>query len=281
MNRVCPACRADYLPWVTTCTACGTPTVDAGDPADPLSLPVELQVVYELQAWPVELHATVAEAMADSDIPHGWSGAELVVHLDHEEAVDALLDAIEAEHGPITPTPVHLDDDPEVSQTEYDLSAWSDRDRDRLGVLLAEAQVPHRWEDDVLVVREADEPAVEPMLDAVEYPDQLPVELDDADGDGVDDAVVAEQLSELFLAADRLRANGLDPDGISGLVAVVEQADPEHPPYGIERRTWSSLLDDADAIAEVLIDDELADSERSDAVEERAAALRDRLRPLV
>jgi hypothetical protein len=282
MNRVCPVCHAEYLPRVETCTNCGVAVVDAGDPSDPLGLPEELQVVYELQMWPVDLQALAAERMAESEIPHAWNGPELVVHVEHEAAVDGVLEAIEAEHGPIVPTPVHLGDDPDVEQTEYDLTEWPEADRARLGSMLAEGAIAHRWEDGVLVVREEDEAVVEPMLDAVEYPDQLPAEDDVAlDGDGDGDGATAEQLSELFLAADRLRANGADPHGITGLVAVVEQADPDKPPYGVDKRTWAGFVEDADEIADLLVDEELADGARAEAVEERADALRERLRPFV
>jgi hypothetical protein len=257
MLLLCPACRTEYPSWTSTCPACGVALVNAGDPNDPLRLPEELQVVYELQSWPVELQALAAETMAESEIPHGWVGTELVVHVEHEAAADAVLEAIEAEHGPISPIPVQLADDPDIEQTEYDLTTWSAADRAA-----------------ALVVRAEDEELVEPILDAVEYPDELPPD----DGD---DGDTAEHLSELFLAADRLKSDGLDPDGVSGLAAVLDAVDPERAPYGLDRRTWAAILDDAEAIADVLVDDDLPDGERSERVADLATALRARLRPYV
>ena len=43
--------------------------------------------------------------MAESGIPHAWDGAELVIHLNHEAEVDAIVEAIE---------------DPEVAVAEAD-----------------------------------------------------------------------------------------------------------------------------------------------------------------
>jgi len=274
MLLLCPACRTEYPSWTSTCPACGVALVNAGDPNDPLRLPEELQVVYELQSWPVELQALAAETMAESEIPHGWVGTELVVHVEHEAAADAVLEAIEAEHGPISPIPVLLADDPDLDQTEYDLAAWSAADRAAATERIVVAGIAHRWEDAVLVVRADDEELVEPILDAVEYPDELPPE----DGD---DSDTAEHLSELFLAADRLKSDGLDPDGVSGLAAVLDAVDPERAPYGLDRRAWAAILDEAEAIADVLVDDDLPDGERSERVADLATALRARLRPYV
>ena len=83
-TRVCPVCGADYLDWALACTACGVSLVPASEAPDPLRLPEHEQVVYELGEWPLGLQAAAAQAMAESGIPHGWSGTDLVVQLDHE-----------------------------------------------------------------------------------------------------------------------------------------------------------------------------------------------------
>ena len=96
-TRICPVCGADYLDWVETCSVCGVQLVAPGEAPDPLRLPVEQQVVYELGVWPLGLQAAAAQVMAESGIPHGWDGTDLVIQLEHEATVDDLLDAIEQE----------------------------------------------------------------------------------------------------------------------------------------------------------------------------------------
>src|SRR5215831_14641418 len=144
---------------------------DPANPVNPLQLPEEEQVVYELGGWSFDLQAEAAEVLAESQIPHAWDGTDLVVHLDWEQMVDELLDAVERG---ATGT-VDEDDDELV----YELDEWSAEDREALVAKLAEAGVAHRWEGDdeaTLVVAPADEAVVEALLDGVEYPDAIAVE---------------------------------------------------------------------------------------------------------
>ena len=159
-------------------------------------------MVYELGEWPLGMQASAAQVMAESGIPHGWDGTDLVVQLDHEATVDALLEAVEAEQPGIVGAD-WLDDDedaagaardsglagrrrgdtgdatepdgaegdvgrygdedagdemPDSAELEYELDEWPDDDRAELSRRLAEAGLPHRWEDDaVLVVGARDE----------------------------------------------------------------------------------------------------------------------------
>src|SRR3954447_15126806 len=168
---------------------------DPANPPNPLDLPEEEQVVYELAGWSFDLQAEAAEVLAESQIPHAWDGTDLVVHLDWEQMVDELLDAVErgATGG------VNESDDELV----YELDEWSPEDREALVVRLDEAGVVHRWEDETsLVGAPADEAAVEALLDGVEYPNALPV--DDEGAAEAAEATSFEVLSSLFLAADRL-----------------------------------------------------------------------------
>jgi hypothetical protein len=95
-TRICPVCGADYLDWVATCTVCGVALVSASEAPDPSRLSEDEQVVYELGGWPLGLQASAAQEMAESGIPHAWAGTDLIVHLDHEGTVDAIMEAIEA-----------------------------------------------------------------------------------------------------------------------------------------------------------------------------------------
>ncbi len=334
-TRICPVCGSDYLDWVETCSTCGVLLVVPAQAPDPLRLPVDQQVVYELAEWPLGMQASAAQVMAESDIPHGWDGTDLVVQLDHEATVDALLEAVEAERPGIVGAD-WLDEDEEAvdatpatagwqsaevetedasdldaagqdfsragdqaggdedggDELEYELDEWPDDDRAELSRRLAEAGLPYRWEDDaVLVVRGLDETFVEELLDELEFPDALASEEQDAA-----DETSFELMSELFVAADRLKGNPRDPDGILGLATVVEAADPDRPPYGVEPVLWQQAVvaandladrlagggdDDGDGFVDDVVDEEGEPVHTDDDLVARAGALRNLLRPFV
>lgn len=157
MNLVCPVCGSEYLGWVTRCSSCGVALVPPAEAPNPLDLPEEDQVVYEMGAWPLDQQAEAAAALAESGIPHAFDGSDLVVHVDHEEAVDAMLDAIEAEAGPFDVQPVSDD----AGELAYTLDGWSDDHRDELAARLEAGGVPYQLEEGALVVAAVDEAAVD------------------------------------------------------------------------------------------------------------------------
>jgi hypothetical protein len=245
---------------------------DPADPTNPLDLPESEQVVYELAGWSFDMQAEAAEVLAESQIPHAWDGTDLVVHLDWEPMVDELLDAVERG---ATGTVDSSDD-----ELVYELDEWPAEDRETLRAKLAETGVNHRWEGDtVLVVAPGDEAVIEAVLDGVEFPDALPVvELPEDD-----EATVAaeetsfEVLSSLFLAADRLKGNPLDADGIADLSDALDDADPDVPPFGIVPGLWRDAVERGNRLADTLADDD----DRSPEVAEQAAELQALLRPFV
>ena len=93
--------------------------------------------------------------------PHGFDGADLVVHVNHESAVDALLD--EVEHGPGG----RADGEPTTSTLVYELDLWHQAARDELRARLEEGSVPYRMDGDQLVVDPADEEAVDFLVSEV------------------------------------------------------------------------------------------------------------------
>lgn len=319
-TRICPVCGSDYSGWVEHCATCGVALVSLAEAPDPLRLPEDQQVVYELGVWPLGLQTAAAQALAESGIPHGWDGTDLVVQLDHERAVDALLDEIESaepgvvgagwldeDPGEAAEVVVAADDldggepvDPDADEAtgdelEYELDEWPPEDRGLLSDRLDAARIRYRWEgDDVIVVSMADEEAVEAMLDEIEYPDAL------APDEDADDEAPFELMSGLFVAADRLKGNPRDPDGLEGLIAFVSEATAEQPPFGMEPGVWVSAVVQANELADQIAGDEAAadsagdrladlvvdddDGEPAfarDEVMTRAAMLRDLLRPYV
>jgi hypothetical protein len=247
-------------------------------------------VVYELGAWPLELQAAAAEAMAESSIPHGWDGLDLVVHLDHEAAVDAIMASVEEEHGEAAAA-----DDAELT---YELDEWPEHDRHAVTAKLAEGGVPYRWEDEsTLVVASRDEQLVEEILDEVEFPDALP-RFDDLaglegaegepaiEGDGGEPAdddtepvdADPEMMGNLFVAADRLIRNPLDPAGVESLNHILGEIDPDVPPYGVAPALWHKVVDGAEAMGDALAEE---GETRLPEVSHHATMVRDLLRPYV
>jgi hypothetical protein len=283
-NATCPACGAEYAEWTPRCAECDAPLLPPGDAVNPLDLPEEERVVYEMGVWPLDLQASAAEALAESGVPHAWDGTDLVVPLVHEAHVDALLDSIEAEAGLASEADEGSGEptDPDA-ELVYDLDDWDADARDRLATLLDEGGIPYRWEDGdetegaALVVAGRDEAVVEQLMDRIEYPDALVA--DDGEEAPVEHGEAPyELLSQLYLAADRLKGNPLDPDGIADLGDAVDEADPMAPPYGIAPTLWARALELADEVADALAGDE---EEHTDDAAAKAGELRELLRPYV
>jgi hypothetical protein len=287
----CPVCGTEYESWSTRCLNCGVALVGSDEPIDTLSLDESEQVIYELASWPLDLQASAAEAMAEAELSHAWDGTDLVIHVRDEATVDAILERIEKEAGITYGDAASGDDeaalaadgedgeveeDDERDELAYTLDEWRPDERERLAQLLDEGGIDYRWEDDVTLLVDADhEAAVEAALDRVEYPDALPADGDlPAEGPSDGDP---ELLSSLFLAADRLKHNPTDSAGLADLMAVTGEADPEAPPYGFAKALWQRALERADEIADLVV----AEDDHGDEVTEKAAELRELLRPYV
>lgn len=283
MNLVCPVCGSEYLSWVTKCASCGVALVPPAEAPNPLDLPEEEQVVYELGAWPLDLQAEAAAAMAESGIPHAFDGSDLVVHLDHEADVDAIMEAIEAEHGPID---VEAGDDGDPGELVYELAGWSEEHRAELEVRLQAGGVPYRVEDGAVVVDQRDEAAVDFLVAEVRGEEADVVDLDTGEliaGEGDDDVAEDEDddegydgelVSSLFDVAARLEKRPDDSDALVEFAALNARLDPERAPFGITALAWEKVVDAADGLAEALTD------RRAD-VPVAATAMKTLLRPYV
>jgi hypothetical protein len=278
---------------------------DSGEHVNPLDLPEDEQVVYELGEWPLDLQAEAAQVLAESQIPHAWDGTDLVVHVDWEQMVDELLDAVERG----ATGEVDTSDD----EVLYELDEWTPEDRLTLSDRLDDQGIAHHWDGETtLVVAPIDEALVEAVLDGLELAgpavEGSALNGEGHDGDDATDASVAtddtdapspgdeeeagderfidleaaetqsfEVMSTLFLAADRLKSNPLDPEGIADLVGALDDAHPDVPPYGIVPGLWRDALDRANRIADALADPD----DRSGDVMPEAAELHSILRPYV
>lgn len=281
----CPVCGTEYEPWSTRCTQCGVALVHTSEPDNPLLLDDEQKVVYELAEWPLDAQAAAAQAMAEAGVPHAWEATDLVVHVDFEAQVDALLEELESELG-LEPAAAPAeeeeldaggDEEPGGEEVLYELDEWTPAQRQSLVERLEAAGVSYAWEgESTLVVAIADEDAVEEALDEIEFPEALDVEEVSEEVEAADEAG-ATLLSALFLAADRLKSDPGDADGLADLIVATEAADPEVPPYGFPKPVWASAVGMADELADLLADEE----DRRGEAEAKARELRNLLRPYV
>ncbi len=281
-TRLCPQCAASYVDSVVTCVECGVELVDPDAMEDPRNLPEIDQLVYELASWTLDQRTEVAEVMAESGIPHAWEGDELFVHVQFEDYVDALLEPIE--HGAGWVPTAGVAALPEGELTEYDLADWTPGAREAVSEQLAAAEVAFGWDGTALLVAVADEEVVDDLLDELEESGALD-DADDRDADD-DDETPGEVLEMLFLAADRLRKNSLDGEGLSGLAGAMAMTDASRPPFGVDPLVWRRIT----ALADELVaaetgeddgDDEVTDDHDPDASQALAAELRELLRPFV
>lgn len=250
--KFCLACEAEYTDWITTCSDCGAKLVESDSEDEPE------RVVYEVGTWPIEMQAAAAQAMAESGIPHAWIGPDLAVEEEHEEAVDAILDKIEADAGHVAA------DDPKVGEMSYELDEWTEDQRINLRQGLLDNGVAHRWEGEVLVVAIADEDTVDALLDQAEFSEE-------------DSNMSPEIMGELFVAADQLRKDANDGSAMDSLATHLATMSPTQPPFGVERLVWKRIVDSANELSDTICDEAAA----AEQVKARAATLRELLHPFV
>jgi hypothetical protein len=152
--------------------------------------------------------------------------------------------------------------DPERDQVAYDLGEWDDEAVAVLEERLAAAGIPYAWGGDELFVDEGDEEAVDALVDEL-VGDEPPVD--------------AELLGDVFVAADRLRRDPQDPDGVTTVLEEADGLDPARPPYGLDVDDWRPVCERVAALRGLL----LADAVDEEAVMARADELRSALRPYV
>lgn len=273
-TRVCPACGAQYLGWVNRCADCGVGLTDSGPSV--LDLPEDDQLVYELIEWTPERRRILSGLLQDEGVGFAWEGTDLIVHVDDEARVDDMVEAIEAvEPGGLktakTAEEVGLSGD----QLVYDLSEWDEGERALVTERLLAHGIAFVWDDaSNLAVSAAAEDEVEAILDAVE--DGELVDATNVPDDEGSDAA-GEAMSELFLAADRLQHDPADVDALAGFMTAAEEAAEAGTPYGLEPKMWKAVLDQSDAIQDLVV----AEETDEDAIAQGAATLRGLLRPYI
>ena len=208
------------------------------DPTDP----DVVKVHYDLSAWTFDQRAELSEALATDEIPHAWVDDELVVPEAAEEAADAMFERLEEQLGPF---PVALDDDDPA--TEFGLDEWSAADRAVLTEALVEAEIPHRWDGTTVHVAQDAEDTVDDLLDSIESG-----ELMSADDDALSSAhaPTVKELSELFLASNRLVKDPSDAKARHTMIEMNDVLEAKLPPYAFPPRTWSQVTGDVARLVE-------------------------------
>lgn len=283
-TKFCMQCAGEFIESVDVCPDCDLELVDERptDHLDPDDAEGELggQVQYELHEWATESRVMLEQLLGSAGIRHAWSGTDLIVSSAVEARVDALVDQVEVATLPTL--------DPDLPRLAYDVEDWSDEQQTLLMHALDEVAIPYEFDlDGALVVLEVDEERIEIILDKIEFPDALAVddtpssddddEDDDEGSESVDGLEAAEVMSDLFVAADRLRRNARDPEGVLTLVERAEVARRLRLPYGFSRAVWSDIVGQATTVKELLEGDDADDVD----IEEHATVLRDTLRQYV
>jgi hypothetical protein len=173
----------------------------------------------------------------------------------------------------VTEPPLMLAKGNDEDEVDYDLGEWQVGERSAATAALLEAEIPYRWEENlVLAVPAVAEDEVDLLLDELEEVEEL--EEDDGGPDG--GAAAQEAMGELFVAADRLQHDPTDDRMAADLLMAAGTVSVSAPPYGIERPTWRQIQ----SLAATLATD-LEEETDEDTVAADARALREYLRDLV
>lgn len=253
--RVCPLCQAEFLDYKVACSHCGVALVDPTDDVDFKLLEEDEQVEYDLSEWPIDARTDTAELFAESGLPHAWNGTDLVVPEVHEESADRLLERIEEHYGLASDGSDADDDADDVGDddgdTEFDLEDWDTNRRIELVEKLVDAGIPHRWEGNLLIVPTKSDTRVDSILDEMDG-------LAPGDGEGRGSRSSADPfaiLQSLFLAAERMRKGKVSADDYESLLEALDDAEPNQPPYGVERSLWEEALECGEDLADAVADE--------------------------
>jgi hypothetical protein len=211
-------------------------------------------VVFDLDDWSDDDLAALRQRIDEVGMPHTWEGASLVVAPADEGWAELLIEQVEEQLS------LALDDTAE--QVAYDLSEWDEASRTALLEAIAAEAIPHGWDGTELFVQELDEQRVDELVDAVVDPDAAVT----ADGGH-------ELLSDLFVAADRLRHDAGDRAGTDSLLEAADRAAAGVAPYGVDAKAWGAVQDATAELAGLLRD--------ADADDEAIVGAADRLRSLL
>lgn len=289
-TKFCPNCGDEFVATAETCPDCEVELVD--ERPEGIDSSRKGQVTYELHEWAVESRVMLESLLTGQNVPHVWEGTDLQVPAAFENVTDGLIDQVEVTAEPNL--------DPDAPKVAYELGDWDDQQQTELIQALDAKGVPYDFDvDGSLVVLEADDPLVEAVFDELtggsdggdeddEESDEAPAadrrddeddedEEDELDDDGAEDLDAQVVMSDLFVAADRLRKKAADHQGILAMVERAGDAERMRLPFGFDRGDWDQIVSQATTLRDLIEDDDSAD----DDIQAHATILRSTLRPFV
>lgn len=264
----CFQCGNEYDEDVAECTECGVPTTSDA-PADVSSVGDvdDDQLAYEFHEWTGQGRSTLDGMLTRSGIEHAWQGATLIVREADEEAVDEAVAQAEVVAMPTL----------DLSQPTmvYELDELSDDQHARLLRRLGDQGIPHAFDQNGdLFVYEKDEETIDEVFSGLDEADAEEREF----GPGVPGVDPVSVMSDLFVAAGRLRKNPNDAKGVVALVETASTVEQMTLPYGLGADIWGSVVDQSAELSDVLSG---ADGSGDADIEEMATQLHDFMRRLV
>ena len=263
----CFQCGNQYDTGVESCVECGVPTsAERPQLADDVGGEDEPQLAYEFHEWTGQGRSILDGMLSRSGVAHAWQGATLIVREEDEAVVDAAV----AETEVVAMPTLDLDQPTMV----YELEDLDPEHHARLLRRLGDDGISHAFDrNGDLFVYEKDEERVDALFDGLDETDASEREF----GPGID-ADPVQVMTDLFMAAGRLRKKGNDAKGVVGLVEAADKAEQMTLPYGMTADVWGNVLDVSTGLASVLKgENELAEG----TVEEFSGHLHDLLRRLV
>lgn len=223
-------------------------------------IPERGELEYDLSDWSHQGRTLLDRVLSASEISHAWQGGVLMVRTRDEERVDLLIDEVQTTTLPTL--------DPAAERVIYEVAEWPDAAKYTLGEQLDAAGLAWEWDTmGDLVVAAHDEERVDAVVDRIEVTDAADVVNDGRSG--------PELIGDLFVAADRLRRNARDPQGVTAAVEGGRALARLGLPYGYEQAFWDRVVQGGTALAALVAD---ADHDDDDAVTDAAVAYRALLR---
>jgi hypothetical protein len=268
----CFQCGAAYDAGVAVCVECGVGLVDA-----PPLAPEEVgdlddeQLAYEFHDWSFESRRMLDQLLTGHGIAHSWQGASMIVRAADEAAVDDLVEEVEVAALPTL--------DAELEHTVYEMEGWTAENQTELSNRLGVNGIAHEFDvNGDLVVHADDEGRVDEILDDIESRlaggEAFGDGADALDLDGLD---VNELLSTLYGAADRLRRNARDSNGVLTFLDNAPTIERLRTPFGFERPAWLTVVESTRSLHDLLD----ADDSDDDDIRDQAQRLRDLLFGLI
>jgi hypothetical protein len=123
---------------------------------------------------------------------------------------------------------------PDSAAVGFQIDDLDDEQRDLLETVLIEAEIAHRFDDQLLAVAESSADQVDELLDALERGDLASV-AGDCD-------VAPEVLGQVFSMADRIGRDETDAVARRQLFELAAQLSPSAAPFGLAPRSWATIV---------------------------------------